>query len=215
MKPTIVLIALLSLTLIAFELERSLVSEEMVFDELLKAFSLEKAVHMLESRAARGSWPYYIVLTVYTIIRLLVVTLVMTTSLYLFDIKSHFSSAFYSVVSADFVHLFPAVVKFVWFNSIQTTYSFQDLREFPRFSIVDIVNLLWIRDDRLIDSAISQLNSFNVFEVFFCLLLAKQLSTRQGLEFQKVFSATAYAYFFGLALVAIVFAYLSVIIQTR
>ncbi|MGJ3236613.1 hypothetical protein [Marivirga sp.] len=96
----------------------------------------------------------------------------------LFNIKLGFSKVIECLIIAEFVFIFPPLIKMVWFFLFQNDYTLLDVHFFEPLSIFSMFNPAYL--DTWI---IYPLKTLNLFEFFYILLLSYVIAKKSSLDF--------------------------------
>jgi len=114
----------------------------------------------------------------YLLLKILAITTILSTALYLGNARLPFEKVFITVTAAEYVFLIPAAIKIYWFYHY---YPQGDLAAWHRFYPLSAISLF---NDVPADW-IYPLQTLNVFEVIYWFLLAFGLSRTSGLTFDR------------------------------
>lgn len=113
---------------------------------------------------------------IYTIFKILVITLILHTALYLSDELIPFGRILNIVIYAEYVFLIPAAIKIPWFLSHYPNGNIMDWHRTYILSAISIFN-------NAAPDWYYPLQTFNVFEIIYWFLLAYGLSRVSRLDF--------------------------------
>lgn len=205
LKLVTLLIVLLTCKLLIYYLNQSLLTEDMIFSDLQEKFGDERALELLKKRQEG-----LIILIEYGLqvlglfLRFSVVGLCVLIGCILFNVDFNKHIVFQAMVIAEFVHVMEPMIKFLWFSTIQSNYSSDDLNNFYSFSLYDLLSSM-SGEDR---SIYRTLRSFNVFEIGYCFAISLQLSQLLTIPRLIATQIVFIPYLSALAILAIVKLYL-------
>ena len=117
----------------------------------------------------------------------------MLTGIILFGFRASFTDIFRVVLVSEFVFLLPVLIKTVWFGLIYNDFSLEELNFFMPFSLANLFN-----PSQLDPWWIYPLQSINVFEAIYILVLAFGIGTILGENYGKAIKITLPIYTSGL-----------------
>ncbi len=119
-----------------------------------------------------------------TVIKFLIHSLLVSIMLYFAflgnDKKLSFQIIYRNVLIAEFIFLFPAIIKFLWFSLIEPYASLREMNFFAPLSLVNFFGIENLKGFELILYA-----KINVFEILFAWFLALLLTVQYNLTFKK------------------------------
>ena len=119
-----------------------------------------------------------------------------------------FKTLFGVALMAEFVFLVPSVLKIIWFAFFQTDYTLTDLQLFYPLSALSIFDASVIQKSQA--WLLYPLQTLNVFELAYWLLLAKGVSEVIRKDFTKSFELVMASYGTGLVLWIVTVMFLTV-----
>ena len=193
--------------LLIYYLNQTLLTEGILYNDLLEKVNQDQALRLMERRAQ----PLIILLeyslqVVWLFIRVCFITLCVVAGCFLFNISFQRSLLFRAVVIADFIHLVAPLITFLWFSLVDQSYSSHDLNSFTMLSVSELFTTS--RDDPYY-SVYRSLKSFNLHELLFCSVLSYQLSNLLGIDWVKAAKAVFISYFSALGILALLKAYVA------
>jgi hypothetical protein len=124
--------------------------------------------------------------------------------LYAYNIKVTFAEAFKVLLLPAFIFLIPDVLQIAWFNMVQTNYQMSDLKNFPRFSLFELLMVLHvILPEDFLSLVKELLRPFTIFNLLFCWFVARRLADIKP-DDTSVFRAVFISYFTGLTILNLV-----------
>lgn len=132
-------ILLVASNLAVYHLSSSLVTDDLLYEELAKRLGSEVAAGEIENRGRVG----FILLeyagqVVWLLVSFFTIAFVITTGLNAFNVKASFTGVLRFLTPPFFIFIIPDLFKFIWFSFIEIDYSLQALNNFPGLSIADL-----------------------------------------------------------------------------
>lgn len=196
-------LALIALNLLVYHLDSSLVTDDMLYQDMSESLGAEVAADEVEKRSRVG----FIVLKyflefVWVVVKMLSIVFVLTTGLNAFNIAASFVSVLRLAIPPLFVFLIPGLVKVFWFNLIQDDYSISSLNEFPHFTLSDLLVMGNIISNDGV--AVSVLKAVSVENILFCYFFAgtADFSETKRSKVYKAIFFSFFTFFLGLRLLA-------------
>ena len=189
----LVFMLLLGAHLCVYAMIRSLIQEDMIYDELIRHFDQQKTADILQRRLEHFPVFAYTTKLLGVVGRVLLVSFCFLVGSQLIEMNLGVKRVLLLVLFADFVLLLQPVAKLVWFQFINTRYELNDLSEYS-------FSLLSLTDFRRAEWFAYPLELINFFEVAYWLVLTWQLGQIVGLSFRSSFAFVASTYGTGLLL---------------
>ncbi|MCK6616473.1 MAG: hypothetical protein L6Q51_02400 [Cyclobacteriaceae bacterium] len=186
------LVLLIIINLLVYFLETTLVTDEMLYESMITRFDHGTVMEQLQQLNKAGFVLFkYVGVVVLTVLKPVVITLILMSGFFAFNIKISFVEIFQVVLLPCFIFIIPDVLKVTWFILIQTDYQLADLNNFPRFSLPELFAAFeWTTGEDLK----RLLKPINVVNLVFCWVLAKRLLEIKQDE-KKVFKLVFISFF--------------------
>ncbi|GGH12081.1 hypothetical protein [Mucilaginibacter phyllosphaerae] len=148
-------------------------------------------------------WIYLSAVT-YLLSRILIVTLILYTALYLSEVSVSFKNVFGTVILAEYIFLIPAVIKFSHFYLAGSAFTLQDWHLYYPLSTMQLVG------SAPADWHYS-LQTLNLFEVLYWFLLAAGIRRIAGLNYDESLKVVVKSYLPALLIWVSLFTFLTII----
>lgn len=139
----------------------------------------------------------------YLIVKLLVITLIIYTGLYFFEIRASFSDLLRIVTLSEFIFLVPAIVKIWWF------YYYVPEPTLERWEDFYFLSLAWL-NDYVKPVSLYPLQTFNVFEIGYWFILAAGIRSLTRTEFDRSLKVVVSSYVPALLLWIVLVAFFTI-----
>ncbi|TAF80564.1 MAG: hypothetical protein EAZ50_08415 [Runella slithyformis] len=182
-----------------------LVSENLYFNSLGDQLTYEQIENLL-AQGKKWEWLGYAILPVVYVIKLSLVAVCLGVGMLFVNRQFTFKKMFGVALVAEFVFLVPAFLKILWFTFVQTDYDLKDLQLFYPLSALHFF------DYKTLETWwVYPLQTFNVFEIIYWLLLARgiqeaplppegELKTIKTIDFEQSLGLVMSSYGIGLVL---------------
>jgi fumarate reductase subunit D len=170
-----------------------LISDSIYFSTLGEQMSFEQIEKMI-TNGKKWAWLGYGIIPIIYLIKLLLVTLCLSIGTFFSIDRLEFKKNFSVTLVAEFVFLLVAFLKILWFALIQTDYTLKDLQLFYPLSALNFFDY-----NHLATWWVYPLQTFNVFEIVYWLLLAKGIKEIINKSFEESLGLVLMSY--GTALV--------------
>ncbi|TAE94209.1 MAG: hypothetical protein EAZ80_10560 [Runella slithyformis] len=168
-KPFLFLQLIVILCLVTALSNYLLISNTLYFNTFAEQLSYEQIENMV-MEGKKWEWLAYAMLPLVYLIKLSFVATCLSVGMLFVNNKFAFKKMFGVALVAEFVFLVPAFLKILWFTFVQTDYDLKDLQLFYPLSALNFF------DYKTLETWwVYPLQTFNVFEIIYWLLLAKGL----------------------------------------
>ncbi len=171
-----------------------LTSDELYFNALQTQLSYER-IEELISEGKKWGWLGYALVPVVFLIKFSLVSLCLGLGYYLTDNRFTFRPFFGAAIQAELVFLLPILLKMLWFLFVKTDYGLNDLSQFYPLSAANLFTVSALKPYLLFP-----LQTLNLFEVAYWLLLAYGITQETDLKFGRALGLVASSYGVGLLL---------------
>jgi hypothetical protein len=204
-KTALTLIALIILNLFVYFLLNALETEEVLYEDMIKKLDHETAIEQIKNFQRTGFiLTQYFFYSLWLLFKLAGITAIVILGLYAYNIKVTFAEAFKVLLLPAFIFLIPDVLQIAWFNMVQTNYQMSDLKNFPRFSLFELLMVLHvILPEDFLSLVKELLRPFTIFNLLFCWFVARRLADIKP-DDTSVFRAVFISYFTGLTILNLV-----------
>ena len=187
------LISLIVIRLLLIFFTHTLISEEMLYQELIEHLDQQQVLDLLQKRYEHINYSGYVISALAVGIRIFLVFMCIVIGVYVFSLEFKSYQVLNAIILAEFIFILPGVIKLFWFVFIQTEYGIKDLQSFSGFSVLSFFN------QEIFDNwLIYPLRSLNLFEALYWLVLAYQLSKIINKSFNSSLKFVAATYGVGL-----------------
>ena len=187
------LISLIVIRLLLIFFTHTLISEEMLYQELIEHLDQQQVLDLLQKRYEHINYSGYVISALAVGIRIFLVFMCIVIGVYVFSLEFKSYQVLNAIILAEFIFILPGVIKLFWFAFIQTEYGIKDLQSFSGFSVLSFFN------QEIFDNwLIYPLRSLNLFEALYWLVLAYQLSKIINKSFNSSLKFVAATYGVGL-----------------
>lgn len=168
----------LNITL-AFLIKHLLINKTLYYQSFSDQLSIDQINRMLDMQSKYEYWAY-LLLFIFNLIKYSIIALIIQTGIFLWGFKISYSQLFRVVIVAEFIFLFPLIIKLVWFYFVETNYTLEELQQFYPLSILNVfyvkqISQLWFYPLQLL----------NVFELLYWFILALGISKVIKKDFDK------------------------------
>lgn len=213
-KYILFLIFIAILFLLVFINSCFLISETLYYNTFAEQLSYEQIENLL-AQGKKWEWLGYTILPVIYLIKLSSVAGCLSIGFLYVNGQFAFKKMFGVALVAEFVFLMPTFLKILWFLFVQTDYTLKDLQLFYPLSALHFFDY-----NSLETWWVYPLQTFNVFEVAYWLLLAKgieaplppegELKTTKQMDFEQSLGLVMSSYGVGLLLWIVTVMFISV-----
>ena len=155
--------------IVNFALEKTLVSDDLVYEFLIGQLSYDRITKMLDE-GKNWSWVSYVIFPLTLLLKFFLIMICFSVGGLFISAENSSKRFFSAIVNTDFVFIAPLAIKLLWFNFYQTDYSLKDLQYFSPLSVFSLFN------PKEIDPwLVYPLQLLNVFELLYWFVLAYQL----------------------------------------
>ncbi|MCH7397792.1 hypothetical protein MM236_07325 [Belliella sp. DSM 107340] len=157
-----------------------LLSDEVFYFHLTEKYSNTRIEKMLDFRG-KWLWVTYFISPAVTFFKILLLASLIYLGLYLSNLKYSFSDVFKACVIAEFVLLLPILIKIIWFEWIDPSFTLEDFKSFYPLSMFSLF------DPELLEKWFHYpFKALNVFEIGYWFALAGSLSVVLHLGFKEM-----------------------------
>lgn len=151
--------------LINYVISKKVLSEVVIIEHLYPQMDYDRILGMIDLKK-KWEWINYLVIPFVYLLKFTVVSLWIICGSILYNKNINFKSVFRIVILAEFVWLIPPVILILWFGIFETNYSYTDIQYFAPLSLLSLF------EPASVESwLVYPLKSFNLFEVFYVLIL--------------------------------------------
>jgi len=199
---TILLIAtLVSISLLLIALANKYVLTQAFYDRNGQPLSGIPELEAVTYRNIQHTIYFYAAL--YLIVKLLVITLVIYTGLYFFEIRASFRDVLRIATLAEFIFLIPAIVKIWWFYYYVPDTSLERWEDFYFLSAASL-------NDYVKPVNLYPLQTFNLFEISYWFVLAAGFRSLTQTDFDRSLKVILFSYVPALLLWIIVVVFFTI-----
>lgn len=129
----------------------------------------------------------YLYAAMYLLIKILVISLILSTALYFFDLEIRFSRILRLVTAAEFIFLIPAAVKIAWFWQQRDTVTLEVWQDYYFLSLASLVHTTH-------PVLLYPLQLINIFELSYIIILADSIRGNAGCSMKVAFNVVCASY---------------------
>lgn len=194
MQATTLVVVLILSNIIVYYLTSSLVSEDMLYNDMSERFGSDIAMNAIERRSdVNFNFLKYGLQTIWITFKILAIITIMTTGLNAFQLKFSFSQVAKAAILPLFIFLLPDIAKLIWFSFINPNYEMQELNDFPQFAVSDILISLDLTSKTSFAGRL--FNIVTVPSLLFCYFFAQNILTMQDKRSSLPYHASFISYF--------------------
>jgi len=181
-----------------------LVDEELYYNAYSGQLSYDHIKDLID-RGKQWEWIKYIFIPVFYSLKLTLVAGVIAIGSYLTTNQFYFKQFFGAAIFAELIFLLPVLIKLLWFLFVQTDYNLHDLNLFYPLSLLNITGI-----ENIPSYWLYPLQTLNLFEIAYWLLLAHGVSEVTGQSFRQGFGLVISSYGTGLLLWIVLIMFLTI-----
>lgn len=177
-------------------------------DTFFKSFEDQLSVNRItELILMRNEWSWlgYLFIPLIYVIKLTAVSICLSIGVFLLKLSTPLKSLFKIALFAEFVFLFPPMIKLYWFSFVNLNYTLSDFQFFSPFSVINIFDKVdvepWL---------VYPLQLLNLFELLYWFTLAYKIKDLLNRDFAGSLGFVASTYGVGLLLWVILVMFLTV-----
>lgn len=173
-----------------------LTSDSLYYGNLSEQLTYEQIEGLLQ-KTRKWEWLSYAILPAIYLVKLSLVATCLSVGMLFVNSQFEFKKMFGVALTAEFVFLIPSILKILWFTLFQTDYTLTDLQLFYPLSALSLFDEAAVQKNQA--WLVYPLQTLNVFELAYWLLLAKGVSEALNRDFTRSFELVMASY--GSALV--------------
>jgi len=161
-------------------------------------------IHSILHLQHKFEWLGYAIIPLVILLKEGYAALAITTGFILFGVYTNYRTVFKAALVGEFVFLFEGIYKLIgllWFVNVKTT---TDIAEFSPLSMLEIFN-----DHKIVPWLIYPLHTLNLFELFYCLIVAWILSIKLKEKYTDTLANVIISYGAGMILLIVTIMFLS------
>jgi len=174
--------------LLTSEFYHSSFSEQLTYEQ----------IDVLVQDGEKWEWLGYIISPTLILLKLSIISLCLNIGLYFVINKLDFKSVFKVALIAEFIFIIPSIFKLLWFATFEASYNISDIQLFSPLSALSIFDEAAVQQNQ--SWLVYPLQTLNLFEVAYWLLLAKGVSEVIKKDFTESFELVMASYGTGLVL---------------
>ncbi|MDO5664047.1 MAG: hypothetical protein Q4G63_02165 [Bacteroidia bacterium] len=184
---------LYSLTFVSTVFSKELLgTEQLVYNTLAEQLTTQQIQEVIRMNNVWG-WVYYIVLPIILYLKILLIAIVLSIGTFFFIQKIKFSQLLNIVLKAEFIFLLPMVFNTAWFYFFKKEYTLEELQNYMPLSLESLFGY-----ENFERWYIYPLQTANLFEVAYWIVLTLLLAKALQVNKQKSFTIVASSYGVGL-----------------
>ena len=176
--------------------EATLINDVVFYNTFSEQLSYDRSMAIFDG-FRKYSWIGYTFMPIVFIIKFSIISVLIYSGIFLYDLheKISFKIVFGVVVASESVFLLANLIKFLWFLLFAGNYDLNDMKFFYPLSLCNLfsqseVDKIWI----------SLLQSLNIFQILYVLLLSYGLYAQTGVQQNKTEKAVLASYIPGLVI---------------
>jgi len=192
----LLLVITISLILLAFIYNYYLDSRELLYNFYSNQLTKEQ-IEKLIAKQKEWAWIGYISIPAMILLRSNLVAICLTIGAFFYDMerKTPFKHFFRIALIGEFVLIFVGLVKLLYFLFVKTDYTLQDLQQYYPLSYINFLDI-----EKLQPWLIYPLQTINLFELAYFLVLVYGLNKLLKNKYWKSFEITVVSYGTGLVI---------------
>ena len=192
-KNTLLFLLLTILTLVlGYFSNQILNTEQVLYNSLSEQFTSEQISQIFDFQK-EWEWVSYVAVPVLLLLKISVIALLINMGLYFAGKKLSYKKIFGIVTRAEFIFLLVIVIKTAWFYFYQKDFSIEDLQFYYPLSLLNVVGY-----QNVAPWFVYPLQTANVFEFIYWLLLAYLLAKELKTNFDQALKLVMSSYIAGL-----------------
>lgn len=195
------------LILIAVITNSLLVSDTLYFNTFAEQLTYEQIENLI-SYGKKWKWLGYLLIPILVGFKIILVTICLSIGMFFITNHFNFKELFGAALVAEFVFLIPSILKILWFTFFKTDYNLIDLQLFYPLSALSLFDETAVQQNQ--PWLVYPLQTLNLFEISYWLLLAKGVSEVIKKDFTKSFELVMASYGTGLVLWVVTIMFITV-----
>lgn len=196
-KSILFLLLNIFLIIIIYYSNNFLISDPLFFNTFAEQLTYEQ-IEKLISESAKWQWVGYALMPVLITLKITLAATCLSIGIFFVTNRFNFKDLFGAALVAEFVFLVPSILKIIWFAFFKTDYDLLDLQLFYPLSALSLFDEAAVQQNQ--SWLVYPLQTLNLFEVAYWLLLAKGVSEVIKRDFTKSFELVMASYGTGLVL---------------
>lgn len=172
------------------------------YNSLIEQISHDNVMQILD-RQQKFAWLGYVMIPIMLAVKLLLVSFTLSVGEVFYDIKLTFKKAFQAALFAEPVFIVMSIVKLLWIKLFVQNLTLEYIQSFVPLSLSNLFN-----PHTLNKLLIYPLQTLNLFEVAYFLMLIYNVSTITGCKAEKATSFVLITYGIGLLLWIVIVSFL-------
>lgn len=188
-----------------------LVSDTLYTNTFAEQLTYEQIENLI-SYSEKWEWLGYTLVPLFVALKIALVASCLSIGLFFITNRFNYKDLFGAAVVAEFVFLIPSILKILWFAFFKTDYNLVDLQLFYPLSALSLFDETAVQQNQ--SWLVYPLQTLNLFEVAYWLLLAKSVSEVIKKDFTKSFELVMASYGTGLVLWIVTIMFITVTYDT-
>lgn len=204
----IFLVIIIIYIIIGLITQNYIITDQLYFHTLSERLSYNQ-IHSILHLRHKYAWIGYVAIPIIILIKEGYAALAITIGLILFGVYTNYKTVFKAALIGELVFVFESiyrVIGLIWFVDVKTT---KDIALYSPFSVLELFNA-----HKVVSWLIYPLHTLNLFEVFYCIVVAWILSKSLSENYTEILSDTIISYGAGLILLMVTVMFLSIQIST-
>lgn len=187
-------VLLLYMLTIAYFSNEILLAKDLYYEAFAEKLP-EEQIQIMLSQSQRWSWLGYVFIPVALLLKIGFTSACLALGIFFMTNQMRLRQLFSIALTAEFVFLLPMLIKLVWFSVFNTSFTLHEIQFFYPGSLISVLDQTantawWAYPAQLI----------NVFELVYCLLLARGVARVAARSFGSALGLVAVSYGTGLLL---------------
>jgi hypothetical protein len=200
------LVVIMVNVLIMWLSKATLINEVVFYNTFSEQLSYERSLELFKN-LEKLSWIGYAFIPIVLFIKFSLISIIIYTGVFFCDLheKISFRDVFGVVIASEIVFILASLIKFLWFSFFAGNYDLNDVNFFFPLSLSNLfsrseVDKIWI----------FPLQSLNLFQVIYILLLSYGLYVQTGISQTKIEKAVWVSYLPGMVIWIALIMFLSI-----
>lgn len=189
---------------ITWAVQTILIDDTLFFNFLSSTHNFEE-IEQLIKQEKKWSWIGYSLIPVIYFLKMSLIASILGLGFFFTTNQFNFKAFFNIAVFAELIFLLPILIKILWFLFVQTDYDLNDLTLFYPLSALNLVDT-----ETLPRYWLAPLQTLNLFEVAYWLLLAYGVADATGFSVKRSFGLVMSSYGVGLVLWVVLVMFLTI-----
>jgi hypothetical protein len=165
-----------------------LIYDDLYYDFFSDQMSIERITGFL-SKAETLQWLSYCAIPIMYSLKILLLSIIILAGLLIYNFTIPFKKVLTVIIISEFIFVIAFLIRLLWFSLIDVNYTLADLQSFYPLSLINFFDY-----SELQKWIIYPLQTVNIFELFYWLLLAAGLQQVSNYSFSEMLKAVLTSY---------------------